>query len=210
MAVVTHPDAKVVAAQGGLDLLDVQVELVGPHADRIRHVERIGVVFGQRTQLWWDLPVIDGFDLLRDIYMAVIALAIGVPPGQYVLLVSVSRALQSLQHANVRIHFGKVGEWLLVSPRFHRTHHAIGLGHESRGQGTLGGCNFGVLLPVWDILFRTANFTPRFEATGVRDQLPRQDASGATIPGRNYGRGFWQQQWLGLKRMVEYLRGGAT
>ena len=34
----------------------------------MRHVARIGVVFGQRTQLWWDLPVIDGFDLLRDIY----------------------------------------------------------------------------------------------------------------------------------------------
>jgi ABC-2 type transport system ATP-binding protein len=39
-----------------------------PWRDRIRHVARIGVVFGQRTQLWWDLPVIDGFDLLRDIY----------------------------------------------------------------------------------------------------------------------------------------------
>src|SRR5262249_60260926 len=34
----------------------------------IRHVARIGVVFGQRTQLWWDLPVIDSFELLRDIY----------------------------------------------------------------------------------------------------------------------------------------------
>jgi ABC-2 type transport system ATP-binding protein len=31
-------------------------------------VRRIGVVFGQRTQLWWDLPVIESFDLLRDIY----------------------------------------------------------------------------------------------------------------------------------------------
>src|SRR3569833_339167 len=39
-----------------------------PWEDRIRHVGSIGVVFGQRTQLWWDLPVIDGFDLLRDIY----------------------------------------------------------------------------------------------------------------------------------------------
>ena len=97
-------------------------------------------------------------DLLRDIVMAVIALAIGVPPGQFVLLVSVSRALQSLQHANVRIHFGRLGERLLVSPRFHRTHHAIGVGHESAGKGTLGGCNFGVLLPVWDLLFRTARF----------------------------------------------------
>ena len=39
-----------------------------PWRQRIRHVARIGVVFGQRTQLWWDLPVIEGFDLLRDIY----------------------------------------------------------------------------------------------------------------------------------------------
>lgn len=39
-----------------------------PSADRQRHVARIGVVFGQRTQLWWDLPVGEGFDLLRDIY----------------------------------------------------------------------------------------------------------------------------------------------
>src|SRR5215469_10967393 len=41
---------------------------VVPWRQRIRHVARIGVVFGQRTQLWWDLPVIEGFDLLRDIY----------------------------------------------------------------------------------------------------------------------------------------------
>ncbi|MET3513694.1 ABC-2 type transport system ATP-binding protein [Pseudacidovorax sp. 1753] len=39
-----------------------------PFAERAAHVGRIGVVFGQRTQLWWDLPVEDGFDLLRDIY----------------------------------------------------------------------------------------------------------------------------------------------
>jgi ABC-2 type transport system ATP-binding protein len=39
-----------------------------PWKDRIAHVGRIGVVFGQRTQLWWDLPVTESFDLLRDIY----------------------------------------------------------------------------------------------------------------------------------------------
>src|SRR5215469_16033026 len=39
-----------------------------PWKQRVRHVARIGVVFGQRTQLWWDLPVREGFDLLRDIY----------------------------------------------------------------------------------------------------------------------------------------------
>lgn len=39
-----------------------------PWKNRIRHVEQIGVVFGQRSQLWWDVPVIDSFELLKDIY----------------------------------------------------------------------------------------------------------------------------------------------
>ncbi len=39
-----------------------------PWKERIAHVRQIGVVFGQRTQLWWDLPVIESFELLRDIY----------------------------------------------------------------------------------------------------------------------------------------------
>lgn len=39
-----------------------------PWRQRIAHVSNIGVVFGQRSQLWWDLPVIDSFELLRDIY----------------------------------------------------------------------------------------------------------------------------------------------
>ncbi|RFP08915.1 MULTISPECIES: sterol desaturase family protein [unclassified Duganella] len=160
----------------------------------------------QNMNLWSDNRnhLLD--DLLRDVYMGVIALCIGVEPSQYVMLVSVSRILQSLQHANVRIHFGRVGEWLLVSPRYHRMHHAIGVGHESHGKGTLGGCNFAVLLPIWDIIFRTANFTPAFVATGIRDQLPQTDAQGVVTPGREYGKGFWAQQWLGLKRMVEYAR----
>ena len=45
-------------------------EILGrvPWKERIPHVQGIGVVFGQRTQLWWDLPVIESFDLLREIY----------------------------------------------------------------------------------------------------------------------------------------------
>lgn len=39
-----------------------------PWQDRVQHVKEIGVVFGQRSQLWWDVPVIDSFDLIRDIY----------------------------------------------------------------------------------------------------------------------------------------------
>lgn len=39
-----------------------------PWKDRIAHVRNIGVVFGQRSQLWWDVPVADSFDLIKDIY----------------------------------------------------------------------------------------------------------------------------------------------
>ena len=39
-----------------------------PWEDRKRHVSRLGVVFGQRSQLWWDVPVMDSYALLKDIY----------------------------------------------------------------------------------------------------------------------------------------------
>ena len=39
-----------------------------PWKERREHVKEIGVVFGQRSQLWWDVPIIDSFELLRDIY----------------------------------------------------------------------------------------------------------------------------------------------
>lgn len=39
-----------------------------PWKERVSHVRDIGVVFGQRSQLWWDVPVIDSFELIRDIY----------------------------------------------------------------------------------------------------------------------------------------------
>lgn len=39
-----------------------------PWKERIAHVQDIGVVFGQRSQLWWDVPVVDSFELIRDIY----------------------------------------------------------------------------------------------------------------------------------------------
>ena len=47
-----------------------KVEIAGfaPHKDRKKYVSNIGVVFGQRAQLWWDVPVIDSFELLKAIY----------------------------------------------------------------------------------------------------------------------------------------------
>ncbi|MGX7198712.1 ABC transporter ATP-binding protein [Enterococcus nangangensis] len=39
-----------------------------PWLERTAHTQEIGVVFGQRSQLWWDVPVADSFELIRDIY----------------------------------------------------------------------------------------------------------------------------------------------
>jgi sterol desaturase/sphingolipid hydroxylase (fatty acid hydroxylase superfamily) len=131
-------------------------------------------------------------DLIRDVIVVIAARLIGTPPDQFITIVAIAQLSESFQHANLRLWFGTAGERLWVSPRFHRRHHAIGLGHESQGKDTLGGVNFGVLLPWWDMLFGTANFEQRYDPTGVRDQVER---------GRDYGRGFWSQQWLGLKRL---------
>ena len=39
-----------------------------PYKQRKEYVKNIGVVFGQRSQLWWDVPVVESFELLKDIY----------------------------------------------------------------------------------------------------------------------------------------------
>lgn len=54
---ILTPDAGTVLVDGRI-----------PYKNRIEHVREIGVVFGQRSQLWWDVPVIDSFALLKDIY----------------------------------------------------------------------------------------------------------------------------------------------
>jgi ABC-2 type transport system ATP-binding protein len=46
----------------------IRVNGLHPYQERMRNSKNIGVVFGQRTQLWWDIPVIESFTLLRDIY----------------------------------------------------------------------------------------------------------------------------------------------
>jgi sterol desaturase/sphingolipid hydroxylase (fatty acid hydroxylase superfamily) len=133
-------------------------------------------------------------DVLVDSIVVLVAQLIGVPPGQFVAIVAFTQLSESFQHANVRIWFGRIGERLWVSPRFHRLHHSIGIGHETvKAERTvLGGHNFGVLLPWWDVLFGTANFEQRYDPTGVRDQVEVK---------RDYGKGFWSQQWIGLKRL---------
>jgi sterol desaturase/sphingolipid hydroxylase (fatty acid hydroxylase superfamily) len=95
----------------------------------------------------------------------------------------------------VHIRFGRIGQRLWGSPLFYRRHHSIGIGHKSerRGRRVLGGCNFGVLLPCWDMLFGTADFSTSCHPTGIRDQVEK---------GQDDGQGFWQQQRLGLMRLL--------
>lgn len=47
---------------------NIQVQGCVPNRQRAAHAHHIGVVFGQRTHLWWDVPVIDSLHLLRDMY----------------------------------------------------------------------------------------------------------------------------------------------
>ena len=142
-------------------------------------------------------------DLLRDVILVAVAQLIGVAPGQFVAIVAITQLSESLAHANVRLWFGRWGERLWISPRFHRRHHAIGIGHETTepgadaSQARLGRRNFGVLLPWWDMLLRTADFELRYDPTGVRDQV-EPDAKGRV---RDYGAGFWSQQWRGVLRL---------
>ena len=68
-----------------------------PYKNRTRNAENIGVVFGQRSQLWWSLPLIESFNLLKAIYM--------IPDGDYRQMLELYRELadiENLLHKPVR------------------------------------------------------------------------------------------------------------
>lgn len=130
--------------------------------------------------------------VLRSIVFVLVSKLIGVPPGQFILIVVLSQLVESYSHANIRMSFGKIGERLLVSPKFHRYHHSIE--YDESTAGPAHGHNFAVLFPIWDILFGTARYNTGYAKTGIHDQEP---AGGS----RDYGRSFLAQQWLGLRRM---------
>lgn len=126
-------------------------------------------------------------DIIAFVWFGVIALMIGVPPLQFPLLVLVLRFIESLSHANVQLSFGWLGDRLLISPRFHRAHHGI------RAAGRRS-CNYGSVLPWWDMMFRTADFTAQYVRTG--------DPSGEEA----LATGTWaQQQMAGLRRFGRAL-----
>jgi len=131
-------------------------------------------------------------DLLAGMWFGALALIIGVPPGQFPLIVLLLRFVEALSHANVRLSFGSLGERLIVSPRFHRIHH----GELSAGED---GRNYAVLFPLWDWLFRTADFR--------RAVYPRTgDPTGPEVLASG---GWWHQQVEGARRMWAALRRAA-
>ncbi len=128
-------------------------------------------------------------DIIGFIWYTSIALLIGIPPMHFPLLILVLRLIESLSHANARLSFGWLGERLLVSPRFHRAHHGVtAAGYHS--------INYGALLPWWDMIFRTADFSRTFVATG--DPTAEEElATGSYV----------QQHVTALRRMFRTLAG---
>jgi sterol desaturase/sphingolipid hydroxylase (fatty acid hydroxylase superfamily) len=123
-------------------------------------------------------------DIISFIWFMAIGLLIGIPPMQFPLLVLLLRLLESVSHANTRVSFGWLGERLLISPRFHRAHHGV-------TAAGINSINYGAILPWWDMLFRTADFSSAYVRTGD----PTAEEAMAT---GNYA----AQQWAGLRRML--------
>lgn len=162
--------------------------------------------FSHRIGWWWALHSLhhaqrqmtfwsdDRNHLIDEVFsflwFTAVALLIGIPPLQFPLLVLLLRFLESLSHANVRLSFGWLGDRLLISPRFHRAHHGV----LAAGQRS---CNYGAILPWWDILFRTADFSREFVRTGD----PSAEEALATGD-------YLTQQWAGLRRLRTALAGG--
>jgi sterol desaturase/sphingolipid hydroxylase (fatty acid hydroxylase superfamily) len=128
-------------------------------------------------------------DMISFLWFTAVALLIGIPPMQFPLLVLLLRLLESLSHANARLSFGRLGERLLVSPRFHRAHHAT----TAAGRSSV---NYGAILPWWDMLFGTADFSTGFAETGD----PTAEEALATGS-------YAAQQWAGARRMLHSLSG---
>jgi len=127
-------------------------------------------------------------DVIAFVWFMVLGLLIGIPPMQFPLIILLLRLLESMSHANARIGFGRIGERLLISPRFHRAHHGI----RAAGQQS---CNYGAIFPFWDILFGTADFSRAYAITGD----PSAEEAMAT--------GTWlQQQAADFRRMFNRRR----
>lgn len=127
-------------------------------------------------------------DAITYIWLIVVGLALGVSSFQFPFLILCFRLVGSVAHSTTRIRYGWLGDRILISPRFHRTHHALKAAGRRR-------CNFGTALSWWDILFGTARFGDNTIETG--------DAGAE----RAMVTGSWgEQQVAGVRRMIRLAR----
>ena len=149
-------------------------------------------------------------DMLATVWSGTLALLIGVAPAEFPLVVIAFRVIESLSHANVRLGFGRLGSPLLVGPQYHRVHHAVE--HARAPFDRARGCNFAVILPVWDIVFGTwhparhpANRDePGFPPTGVAGLADAATSCGFV---RHQLDGF-RRLWAALAPFVDRRRPG--
>jgi sterol desaturase/sphingolipid hydroxylase (fatty acid hydroxylase superfamily) len=152
----------------------------------------------QQMTLWSDdrNHLLD--DVLTVMWAGTIGLLIGVAPEEFPFVVIVFRMIESLSHTNVRLGFGRIGGVLLVGPQYHRVHHSIE--HARPPFDRSRGCNFAVILPIWDVVFGTWRPAPydlslAFPATGV-----------AKLDGSRVRCGYLAHQVEGLRRLGAELR----
>jgi sterol desaturase/sphingolipid hydroxylase (fatty acid hydroxylase superfamily) len=132
-------------------------------------------------------------DVLATVWSGTLALLIGVAPEEFPLVMIAFRLVESLAHTNVRLGFGRIGSAFLVGPQYHRMHHAIE--HARAPFDRTMGCNFAVILPVWDVIFGTWRRDRVFPPTGV-----------ATLTGPAVRCGYLRHQLEGLRRLGAALR----
>lgn len=119
-------------------------------------------------------------DVIAYVWFFIIGLLIGIPPLQFPLLLLGLKFMESLSHANIRLSFGPL-EPILVSPRFHRLHHAL----RAAGRNS---CNYASVFSLWDVIFRTADFANVYLPTGDA-RAPEALATGS----------YLEQQVVGFK-----------
>lgn len=129
-------------------------------------------------------------DAITYLWLIAVGLLIGVPSFQFPFVILGFRFVGSLAHSNTRISYGWLGDHIFISPRFHRTHHAL----KAAGRRS---CNFGTALSWWDILFGTAKFQDNTVETGDAGAEPAMVT------------GSWAaQQAAGFRRMARLARRG--
>ncbi len=162
------------------------------------------------SAVWWSLHALhhsqrhmtmwtdDRQHLLDSLVIALVLIAVGTivgtPPASYAWVGVLTGLVEGLSHANLRLDFGPVGGRLLVSPRYHRTHHALVEPGPGPGPGPRlpRYSNFATLFPVWDWLFGTADFR-------------RDDYRPTGIVNDPFGDGLIRQQIAGLRQLARAL-----